>query len=130
VEQLPGALAPQQQPPQRHRIKYKRAIQVLGGLQPAGAWAAYIIPISGAKGDDDELMIWVLLWRSGAILIELSRRSKVRAGILLGATVPLTLAAEVILEHRTSYTGALGYSHWELLRGVGLFAAILSSFFT
>jgi len=119
----------QQPQPSRPRIMYKRAIQVLCWLQTLGAWAAFVFSIARNKSDDDQLMTWVLLWISGGILIELSRRSKLTAGIFLGATIPLTLIAEVVLEHRTSYSGALGYSHWQILRGLGLVSALLSSYF-
>lgn len=113
----------------RPHVKYKRAIQVLCGLQTLGAWAAFVLSITRTGGDDGQLMVWVLLWISGGILIELSRRSKLLAGIFLGATVPLTLIAEVALEHPTHYSGALGYSHWQILRGLGLVSALISSYF-
>jgi hypothetical protein len=113
------------------RVRYRRAIQVLGTFQMAGGWAAFFLSLDGNRpaGDDDLLLVWILLWITGGVLIELSRRSRVRDGIFLGVAVPLALLIEMALEYPTGYSGALGLSHWQLLQWLSLSSALLGTVF-
>jgi hypothetical protein len=105
-----------------------RSLRLLSAVQIAGAWVAFVLSFGDPrKGDDTLLGVWLLLWLSGAVLVELGRREKNRSAIFLGLTMPLALIVEVALETGSGYSGALGYSHWAILRMLSLTSALVSS---